>query len=255
MAKTKIEWWRAAAGMSPCSRYQAARVPPHPGQSNPVKSFITHVGASVAPAEVGRISSVYATPAGQQRGQPERRHPPRHPVHQPGDPPFRRRHVGVLVTGAAAARDHRRQALGARQGRAGQQVRRQPVTRARPEGVTSGLYATPLTHPLLPPHGRRSGAQALARSAARSPATGGSTRPAPASPRTCAAPPQRRRHLPRDGAPRPSRLDPRGRHQQRAAGGRPSGRPGRRAGRRAGTAARSSHRPAAAAGRRSRCGS
>ena len=107
-------------------------MPPHPGQSNPVRSFITQVGRSVALLEVGRISSVYATPPDSSVVSPSGDTHLGILLHQLGDPPFRRSHVGILVTAV------RRQAvvahgrlLRARLRRADQQMRRQPVTAGR----------------------------------------------------------------------------------------------------------------------------
>ena len=57
-ANTKIAWCRAACGMLPCIRYQAARVPPQPGQSNPVVSLMRHVGELNAVRPVGSANSV-----------------------------------------------------------------------------------------------------------------------------------------------------------------------------------------------------
>src|SRR5690242_3022058 len=59
--------------MSPCSRYHAARVPPQPGQTNPVVYFSRQVGASPAPAAAGRVASVEPPAPGKQDRQAGRR--------------------------------------------------------------------------------------------------------------------------------------------------------------------------------------
>jgi hypothetical protein len=44
--------------MSPCSRYQAARVPPQPGQMKPVVYLSRQVGAAPAFASAGLVANV-----------------------------------------------------------------------------------------------------------------------------------------------------------------------------------------------------